>query len=290
MGRRQQIVAFGTTLVVVAAVWAKGGPADSTGPADGDKTSSPSRAARRAGASPIDQAPGPQSGESKLADALRTLRQARVNAQGATARSGSAPTIQPTGKPAGAAAKRPTSRPTVKATTRPAAAAPASDDRAGASPTLHSYGDGATERALETLRAIDDKDIPDPLALGDALYLAGRTRGAVIFYAKALAQKGDRYLISSHPSSDNPGLTEGNKVSVPLLSEADRAWILYQLGNCHRVSDPAVAAGYYKRVVSEHGRSDWAIPSKVQADLIQWRLQNRPAELIKTAIAGAKAP
>jgi len=252
------VVVFGLTLAMMAAVGAKGGPADPAGSGAGEKTSVSVRAAQRAGAGPMGQAPSGQSGESKLADALRLLRQARINAKDTTPVSTSppAPTTRPVRKPAGSAPAKgqPTTRPTAKATTRPAAAAPAGDNPAT-----------AAERALARLKAIDDKDIPDPLALADALYLAGRKPAAVIFYTKALKR-------------------------APADAGADRAWILYQLGNCHRVSDPPVAAGYYTRVVSEHRDSDWAVPSKVQADLIQWYRQNTPAELIKTAITGTKAP
>ncbi|MHC4499911.1 MAG: tetratricopeptide repeat protein [Planctomycetota bacterium] len=80
----------------------------------------------------------------------------------------------------------------------------------------------------ETLQMLEDLlEHPDrsmnPVELGDVLFLSENTKEAAKFYQEALDRKG------------------GDDVR----SASDRAWALFQTGNCLRHNDPAVAKEMY---------------------------------------------
>ena len=109
---------------------------------------------------------------------------------------------------------------------------------------------------LDKIKSLPASSIADPVALADALCLAGRLEAAATFYEKAMDTKVD---------------------------SATRAWLLFQLGNCHKGSDPQAARGYYKRLLSEHPDSIWKAAAVVADRLIEWKLTNEPEKLLKAA-------
>jgi len=112
---------------------------------------------------------------------------------------------------------------------------------------------GITIRALARLRQLPARGVADPLALADALYLAGQEQAAYGFYEMALKAQ---------------------------AAEAKRAWILFQMANCRRRSDPASAEALYQRLLKEQGESLWASLASVQAKLLQWYQVNAPEALL----------
>lgn len=67
----------------------------------------------------------------------------------------------------------------------------------------------------------------------------------------------------------------------------DRAWALFQLGNCKRKDDPEMAMGFYRRLLTEYPDSQWGGVAEIQDQLIEWRRINNPAKLIKELKADA---
>jgi len=206
-------------------------------------------AARRAASKPVGTTPSGQAEPSEL----DRLRRSRVRKRQDPEDDKGKATTPPDNQSSKGGVKSPTTRPVERATTQPAGAA------VGAG-----TADKAQEEALARLKAIPAGAIANPRALADYLYRAGKIRGAAIFYERALK-------------------------SVAANDKTTRAWILYQLGNVYSASNPDLAAGFYKQVQDKHGDSDWSGPAKVQADLIRWKQDNKPIELIKGIIAGSEA-
>jgi tetratricopeptide (TPR) repeat protein len=94
------------------------------------------------------------------------------------------------------------------------------------------------------------------VAIADSLFGGRRYDSAFAFYEMAL---------KSSPEGDT------------------NAWILFQMGNCRRHSDPAAAREYYKRVLAEAPDSPWAKAAAAQDKLVQWDQANSPRSLLDNA-------
>jgi tetratricopeptide (TPR) repeat protein len=102
----------------------------------------------------------------------------------------------------------------------------------------------------------DPNQASEPLELAELLYLTGRINEAAIFYRKAL----------DLTSSKEPAARE------------DRAWILLQLGNCLRDTDPTRAREMYGKLIAEHTDSPWVELAKAHSQLITWYEQVQPRQ------------
>ncbi len=60
----------------------------------------------------------------------------------------------------------------------------------------------------------------------------------------------------------------------------DRAWILFQIGNCLRKDDLPAAAKMYQQLLTEYPNSPWVDLAKAQSNLIAWYLKDEPVKLI----------
>ncbi len=114
-----------------------------------------------------------------------------------------------------------------------------------------------TLQMLGNLSQHPDK-LDNPLALGEILFLNGNLKEAVMFYQEALKRK------------------DPNDVS----SARDRAWILFQMGNCVRNDDLPTAAKMYGQLLTEYPGSPWTDLAKAQGKLIDWYLKDEPRKLI----------
>ena len=123
------------------------------------------------------------------------------------------------------------------------------------------YDDGhISDRTLKVLKDLlqhPDK-LKDPLELGEILFSSGKMKDAVFFYEEALKR------------------TDPNEVHL----SQERAWILFQLGNCLRIYELPAAADIYRKILIEYPDCPWADLAKAQKDLIEWRLKEKPYELI----------
>jgi hypothetical protein len=114
-----------------------------------------------------------------------------------------------------------------------------------------------TQKVLEGLLQ-DTGRIHDPLEMAELLFLNGRPTEAAPFYQRAL----------EHTAPGNPATNQ------------DRAWILFQLGNCLRETDLAQAQDTYVKLISEYPDSPWTELAKAHGRLLSWYREARPQELL----------
>jgi TolA-binding protein len=107
----------------------------------------------------------------------------------------------------------------------------------------------------------------NPFALGEVLYYSGRLKEAAVFYQEALKRKRASTELS-RMSSDKAG------------SDQDRAWILFQIGNCMRGDDPPTAKKMYRLLITEYSDSPWVDLAKAREGLIDWQQKDKPRTLI----------
>jgi len=117
-----------------------------------------------------------------------------------------------------------------------------------------------TEKTLQMVRKLSENPgkVADPFTLGETLFLSGNLEEASVFYTEAL----DRTRADDVDPSGN------------------RAWILFQIGNCLRNSDKPAAAKMYAQLITEYPDSPWSQMAQTQARLIDWYLKDKPHKLI----------
>jgi len=98
----------------------------------------------------------------------------------------------------------------------------------------------------------------EPAQLGEVLFHSGNLHQAAIFYSQALKQK----PVSNSWAAEN------------------HAWIQLQTANCLRNVDPTGARKAYKDLIEQYPDSLWTGLAKAEEKLLQWRLENKPAELV----------
>ena len=102
-------------------------------------------------------------------------------------------------------------------------------------------------------------NLNNPFELGETLFLSGYLKEAAIFYQEALKRK-------------SPDDTD---------SARDRAWILFQIGNCLRNDDRSVAIKMYGQLITEYPNSTWKELAEARRSLLDWYLKEEPHKLIK---------
>ena len=115
----------------------------------------------------------------------------------------------------------------------------------------------ATLKQLEGLLR-DPNQITDPFEMAELLFLSGRPAEAAVFYEKALASR----------SADDIAVSE------------DRAWILFQLGNCLRETDMAAARDTYMKLIAQYPNSPWTELAKAHGRLISWYQSAKPQQFM----------
>ena len=61
---------------------------------------------------------------------------------------------------------------------------------------------------------------------------------------------------------------------------ANKAWVLFQIGNCLQDIDRPAAIKMYKQLIEEHPNSPWTDLAKARSKLIDWYQQDKPWELV----------
>lgn len=124
-----------------------------------------------------------------------------------------------------------------------------------------------TLRMLESLAqsatggsALRQSGLSNPSELADILFVSGHLKQAAVFYQQALDLK----------SPDDTILAE------------DRAWILFQLGNCLRDTDPSAAIKAYRQLIAEYPDSLWTDLAKAGEQLVDWYRKDKPLTLIES--------
>ena len=117
-----------------------------------------------------------------------------------------------------------------------------------------------TDRTLQMLGNVaqDPNQLENPFELGEVLYFSGHLKEAAVFYQEAL----------NRADPDKSALDQ------------NRAWILFQIGNCLKDDDLAKAQNMYRQLITECPGSPWVEPAKAREKLIDWFLKVKPRTLI----------
>jgi len=131
---------------------------------------------------------------------------------------------------------------------------------------------GVTDRTLQLVDNLVQHPgrSDNPFALGEVLYYSGRLKEAAVFYQEALKRK------SSDKADSDTAL--GSKTLRS--TSQDRAWILFQIGNCLRGDDPLTAKKMYRILIAEYSDSPWVDLAKAREGLIDWQQKDKPRTLI----------
>ena len=105
----------------------------------------------------------------------------------------------------------------------------------------------------------DPNQITNPFELAEILFRSGRMVPAGLCYKQAL----------NIMPTDDPNLG------------TERAWILFQIGNCLKDEDPNTARESYGELIRTHPDSPWTEIAKVRYGLIEWNQKEKPVELIR---------
>jgi Tfp pilus assembly protein PilF len=72
-------------------------------------------------------------------------------------------------------------------------------------------------------------------------------------------------------------------------SEARTAWLVFQMANCKKNSDPDLARRLYGQLIAQYPKSRWARPAKIQDKILQWRHVNEPQTVLAEARGAMQA-
>jgi TolA-binding protein len=117
-----------------------------------------------------------------------------------------------------------------------------------------------TDQTLQMLKNLSQhpEQVNNPFQLAEVLFLGGCLKEAAIFYQEAL----------NHIGKDSGRPAE------------DRAWILFQIGNCLRNDDPPAAMKTYRQLITEYPSAPWTEMAKTLETLIDWYQKDKPRESI----------
>ena len=115
----------------------------------------------------------------------------------------------------------------------------------------------------ETLKMLENllqqpQALNNPAELAEVLFLSGRLKEAAVLYQQALNQT----------SPDKPEQAQ------------NRAWFLFQIGNCLRYDDPNSAIKIFRQLITEYPDSPWTDPAKALDKLINWFQKDSPQSLL----------
>jgi tetratricopeptide (TPR) repeat protein len=72
-----------------------------------------------------------------------------------------------------------------------------------------------------------------------------------------------------------------------LAGSEDKEWLLFQIGNCYKQSDPQKAMRIYKQLILEYPHSLWSELVRVKGQWITWELRDKPKTLVNEIKARA---
>lgn len=110
-----------------------------------------------------------------------------------------------------------------------------------------------TLKIIRTL-AQDPNKCENPFKLAEILFKNKNLKVSATFYRTALNRN----------SQDS------------LLSANDKAWMLFQIGNCLKEINPADAQKAYRELIDQYPDSQWVETAKVRDKLIQWFENEKP--------------
>jgi len=115
------------------------------------------------------------------------------------------------------------------------------------------YNKKQTEKLIEKI-VTKFEDAENPLELAHILLQGGYPEQAGIFYESALSKK--------------------------QLSPTDKAWVLFQTGNCFEDSNPSKAEKSYKELLIKYKDCEWSKIAESKLEILQLKRENQLDELI----------
>ena len=121
--------------------------------------------------------------------------------------------------------------------------------------------DWVTDQTLQIVKTLSQhpEQLHDPFELAEILFNSNHLKEAAKCYQQAL-----------------DSITVGQTGRF-----TDKEWILFQIGNCLRNTDPPAAMQMYRRLITEYPDSPWVNLAKAKSKLIDWYLKDKPDALIK---------
>jgi hypothetical protein len=111
----------------------------------------------------------------------------------------------------------------------------------------------AQENLLKQLQVAES--VLYPLALADTLYRQGHYEAALKYYESLQASLAKNDLVNHQ-------------------------WVLFQMGNCCRVTDPTRALGLYAEFIHQYPNAKWTAVVKSRKLLLEWDQTSRIEELV----------
>jgi len=120
--------------------------------------------------------------------------------------------------------------------------------------------EAVSEKTLQLLKDIlqDPTKEEDTFQLAEILFAGERLKEAAILYQEAFKRM-------------DPNRPE---------QLGNRAWILFQIGNCLREYDPETASKAYTRLIEQYPASLWTDLAKARNELILWYRKDKPQMLV----------
>ena len=117
-----------------------------------------------------------------------------------------------------------------------------------------------TDETLQVLKSLSQhpEQLHNPFELGEILFSSHCLKEAAKCYQEALNRM--------TAGETGPG--------------RDRAWLLFQTGNCLRQDDPATAIQMYEELIIQYPDSPWASLAKAKSELVAWYMKDTPDKLI----------
>ena len=145
-----------------------------------------------------------------------------------------------------------------------------------------------TDLTLQMLKSLlqHPERLHNPFELGEVLFLSGHLKDAAICYQEALRRSSpDKADPNQKPQQDAkvPDVVLGPRLAgtkTGMFSIRNRAWILFQIGNCLRDDDLPTAMKMYSQLIAEYPDSPWADLAKARSKLIDWYQKDNPRVLI----------
>ena len=117
-----------------------------------------------------------------------------------------------------------------------------------------------TDQTLQIFKTLSQQPerLSNPFELAEILFNSNYLREAAKCYQESL----------NRMTADETG------------QPADKAWILFQIGNCLQNTDPSTAIQMYRQLIAEYPGSPWADLAGAKTKLIEWYLKDKPDTLI----------
>ena len=124
-----------------------------------------------------------------------------------------------------------------------------------------------TKETLEAISKLLDNvgQLSNPLRLAEILFDAGCLEQAAVCYQQALERTTDS-----------------------IDSNSERAWILFQIGNCYQINNAKKAIETYNKLLTDFPESDWVEVATVHIQLAQWHEKDNPRQLIEQCTSELK--